>query len=218
MTDKVKCELCNKEYSKKGIGTHIWRKHGEGINHITNSNIGYKNGTRIVWNKGLTQDTDERVKQGSSNLKKRYDSGELISTNKGKSRSPETILKLKQNSGGVRKGAGRGKNGWYKGYWCDSSWELAFVIYNLDNNIKFERNTEGFEYTFENEKHKYYPDFIIDNKYVEIKGHMNDKSISKIEQFENNLIIIDKNNIKKYLDYTIDKYGKKYIKLYEIKK
>ena len=27
---------------------------------------------------------------------------------------------------------GYGKHGWYKEYWCDSSWELAYVIYNLD--------------------------------------------------------------------------------------
>ena len=57
----------------------------------------------------------------------------------------------------------------YKGYWCDSSWELAYVIYNLEHNIKFERNKQGFEYEFENKKYKYYPDFILeDGTYVEV--------------------------------------------------
>ena len=28
-----KCPYCKKEYSKLGIGTHIWASHGEGINH-----------------------------------------------------------------------------------------------------------------------------------------------------------------------------------------
>ena len=42
---------------------------------------------------------------------------------------------MKKNplSGGLRHGSGRGKKGWYKGYWCDSTWELAWVIYQLDN-------------------------------------------------------------------------------------
>lgn len=33
---KIKCEICGKEYSKKGIGTHIWRAHGDGKNHDPN--------------------------------------------------------------------------------------------------------------------------------------------------------------------------------------
>jgi len=37
--------------------------------------------------------------------------------------------------GGKRIGSGRGKSGWYKGYWCDSSWELAYVIYNIDHDV-----------------------------------------------------------------------------------
>lgn len=52
-------------------------------------------------------------------------------------------------SGGLKEGTSRGKHGWYKGYWCDSSYELAFLIYCLDHKIKIERNREGFEYVFE---------------------------------------------------------------------
>ncbi len=57
--------------------------------------------------------------------------------------------------GGYRSKGGRGKSGWYKGYWCDSSWELAWVIHAIDNNIWFERNTHGFDYYFNNKKQKY---------------------------------------------------------------
>jgi len=32
----------------------------------------------------------------------------------------------------------RGKAGFYKGYHCMSSWELAYVIYNLEHNVSFE--------------------------------------------------------------------------------
>ena len=48
---------------------------------------------------------------------------------------------FKGKSGGMRIGAGRAKSGWYKGIFCNSSYELAWVIYSLDNNVKFKRNT-----------------------------------------------------------------------------
>jgi len=67
--------------------------------------------------------------------------------------------KLRGSIGGRRHGSGRGKQGWYKGYWCDSSWELAWVIYSLDHNIKFVRYNGYFEYEFNGKIHKYYPDF-----------------------------------------------------------
>ena len=54
--------------------------------------------------------------------------------------------KENRKSGGIRKGSGRGKKGTYKGYWCDSSYELAWVIYNIDKNIPFTRNSEKFKY------------------------------------------------------------------------
>mgnify|MGYP006211505003 CR=1 FL=1 len=35
--NKIKCPHCEKEYSVKGLGTHIWRSHGKGINFIANN-------------------------------------------------------------------------------------------------------------------------------------------------------------------------------------
>lgn len=110
---------------------------------------------------------------------------------------------------------GFGKAGWFKGFPCDSSWELAFLIYHLDNNISINRNKEGFEYIYKNEKHLYYPDFIIDNVYFEIKGFFRENDKSKFEYFSHELILIDKEKIKPYLDYTISKYGKDFISLYD---
>ncbi|MEI7942893.1 MAG: hypothetical protein WCH76_06985 [Candidatus Riflemargulisbacteria bacterium] len=49
-------------------------------------------------------------------------------------------MKAGGKSGGYRRKSGRGKHGWYKGIWCDSSWELAWVMYHLDHGIPFERN------------------------------------------------------------------------------
>jgi len=73
---KYKCPYCGKEYCKKGIGTHIWRMHGEGKEHDPNKD--YKKGTRIAWNKGLTKDIDDRIKKSSETYKSRVKSGEII--------------------------------------------------------------------------------------------------------------------------------------------
>ena len=118
--------------------------------------------------------------------------------------------------GGLRHNSGRGKFGRYNGYWCQSSWELAWIIYNLDHGIKFERNKEGFEYEYNGETHKYYPDFILeDGSYVEIKGYYTRQVEIKLNQFKHNIQIIDKDKIKVFLRYAIDKYGKNFISVYE---
>ena len=118
--------------------------------------------------------------------------------------------------GGYRKEAGRGKMGWYKGYYCNSSWELAWVIYQLEHGLNFKRNTEGFEYQFENKKYKFYPDFILNNgEYVEIKGWVTKKDEEKINQFKHSLKVVRKNDLKDVFDYIVDKYGNDYTSLYE---
>ena len=118
--------------------------------------------------------------------------------------------------GGYRKGSGRGKKGWYKGYWCDSSYELAFVIFNLEHNIFFKRNTERFDYLWENKIHYWIPDFIMeDGSYLEIKGFMTEQNKAKISQFSKPLKVLMKPDIQYAINYSIAKYGKKYIELYE---
>ena len=125
-------------------------------------------------------------------------------------------ISLKGKTGGYREKGGRGKQGWYKGYFCSSSWELAYVIYNLENNIKFKRNKKGFDYIIDGEKHKYYPDFLLENNvYVEIKGLKYKGTKEKIEQFPCDIEVIDKTKIKKYIEFVVERYGKNFIELYE---
>ena len=60
----------------------------------------------------------------------------------------------------------------YFGITFDSSWELAVWIYCIDHNIPIIRDPCMFEYKdFENNFHKYIPDFSINGKLVEIKGN-----------------------------------------------
>jgi len=87
-TGKYKCPKCGKEYSKGGICGHYWRNHTENGQKF-NPGIGYKNGTRKGWNKGLTKETDERLKKTSNTCKEKFKSGELKIWCEGKKLSKE---------------------------------------------------------------------------------------------------------------------------------
>lgn len=138
--------------------------------------------------------------------------------NKGLSLTAEQKKKYK-NNGGYQKGSGIGKHGWYKGFWCDSSWELAFIISHLNNGIKIKRNTKKFCYEFEGKKYNYIPDFTVRGVYTEIKGYKTKRFDAKQEWFPKDLKyrVLYKNDMQVYLDYAIKKYGKDFIKLYEVK-
>ena len=140
--------------------------------------------------------------------------------NKNRKYHKECWLKI---SGGIRKGSSRGKSGYYEGYWCDSSYELAFVIYCLEHNKIIERNKEGFNYIYLDKSHTYFPDFRVDGSLVEIKNYRSKlteaklKSVNeKIEIFykDTKIEIFYKDTMKPYLDYVKNKYGKNFIKLY----
>ena len=142
--------------------------------------------------------------------------------------SQETIQKIqlsyKKNGtkpGGYHKGSGYGKKGWYKGYWCDSSWELAFTIYNLEHNIQFQRYNSYFEYEFGGQKFRYYPDYLMeDGSLLEIKGR--DKESKWLEKIKSvpktfSINVLTWKDIQIYLKYAISKYGKNFTDLYEKK-
>ena len=121
-----------------------------------------------------------------------------------------------RNLGGYVKGSGRGKKGWYKGFWCDSSYELAWIIFNIDHNIKFDRNTKKFVYLFNGKELKWIPDFILDDgSYVEIKGFLSEQNIAKIKSFSGSLTVLTKEGLYEVFKYVQSKYGKDYIKLYD---
>ena len=109
------------------------------------------------------------------------------------------------------------KFGTYQGYHCDSSWELAFVIYNLDHNIIFSRNTERFPYLWRDATHYYYPDFIIQDTYYEVKSYFDDRVAAKCEAFPEDkiLVILDQVKIQPYLNYCEKTYGKDFATLYD---
>lgn len=176
----------------------------------------------IPWNKGKKGIySDEHRKKISDSLKG-VSTGIASSPEKEKERKSKISSTMRKNpsSGGLRKGSGRGKKGWFKGFWCDSSWELAWVIYNIDHNFDFKRNQIGFEYEYEGKIRKYYPDFLMMGTFYEIKGRrsfekMDEENKEKIRQFKNNLVILYEKQMKPYLNYVTEKYGKDFVTLYE---
>lgn len=53
----------------------------------------------------------------------------------------------------------------------DSKWEKKYYDYLVRENIDFTFHpNKYFLYSYDGKNHKYYPDFLVDGKYVEIKG------------------------------------------------
>ena len=208
------CPKCN-FHIKASVEKHINSCDGRGPRRKI------KRGKAGGWNKGINYIEkygidwyNDYVNKLSKGVKESYVRGDRKEIDEN-SRRDKISKKMKEVGGGYRKGSGRGKKGRYKGYWCDSSWELAWVIYNIEHQIKFKRNTKGFKYNFKGKEHKYYPDFKIGDTFFEIKGYVTEQSISKIDGFKSKIEVIDKNKIKPFLKYVIEKYGKDFINLYD---
>lgn len=124
-----------------------------------------------------------------------------------------SIGQKKRGAGGYHFGAGGGIKGKYDNVNFDSSWELAFYIYHKENNLYIERCKEKRTYIYNEKQHNYYPDFVTDNGIIEIKGY--DTEISKQKSICNpDVKVIHYPEIKKYLNYVINKYGKQFYKLF----
>ena len=110
------------------------------------------------------------------------------------------------------------KYGWYHGIECDSGWELAFVLYHLAQGSNIKRNNKSFSYQFNGAIHHYYPDFIIDNVYYEIKGYKDERFFEKVRQFPVNekLVVIDASTIDTYINFAVKTYGENFYSLYDL--
>ena len=118
--------------------------------------------------------------------------------------------------GGLRKGSGRSKHGWYRGIWCDSLFDLAFVIYHLDHNHQVRRNTVVYRYKDENGiERSYLPDFIVDGCLYEIKGWCDERTMLKAAVVEEMTMIIGKQANSRFIDYAKSKFNLTYERLVE---
>ena len=114
----------------------------------------------------------------------------------------------------------------YDGIYFDSSPELALYIYLKDTGANFQYQPNVFFwYEYKGKESRYFPDFKIDNRLIEIKGNqflkedgtwqcpydnlLDDKYEAKRQYaLANNVEIWYSVQYKKYIDYVKNKYGK----------
>jgi hypothetical protein len=117
--------------------------------------------------------------------------------------------------GGFREGSGRAKTGYYRGIYCGSTYELAWVIYQIDHGIPFER----FRGCLEFGGRKYFPDFLQDGKIIEIKGYEDQASVDVKNNIarENgyDVIVLRKENLQKEFTWVKENHSKDFKTLYD---
>ena len=109
----------------------------------------------------------------------------------------------------------------------DSSWELIYYIYCKDHNINIKRcEDEHYEYFYNNKKYLYYPDFIVNGEFIDIKGdhYLNDdgslrkvyknQNLDKLKckykcMIDNNVKLLSSEDLKKEFEYCKEKFGTK---------
>ena len=134
----------------------------------------------------------------------------------------------------------------YNNLYFDSTLEIAYYIYLKDHNINFEYNPQiEFTYKCHNNVHKYFPDFKVEDVYVEIKGNQffrsdgtmfcpyrykywSDEDYKKMcDVYEakhqcmikNNVQILLESNMNNIKEYIKEKYGSyNYLKNFKNKK
>lgn len=216
--DGLDCQFCGKTCKNRNSLCNHERQCKKNPD-VQLSYFNIYNNEHTAWNKGLTKESDARIYSMACKLSE---------IKKFKIRSEETKLKisntLKKNyqSGAIKRNPCNSKHarnyyGTYREFHCDSSWELAFVLYCLDHNIPIKRNHEFFEYYIDGQLHRYFPDFIINNTFIEIKGRCTKVDLIKFESFPKSLrlYVLKSAELKPCFQYCEDQYGKEFYRLYD---
>lgn len=112
--------------------------------------------------------------------------------------------------GGYRKGCSRGRSGFYKGIWCDSTYELVYLIYCLDNKVEIKRCRDVFTYEIDGKIKKYHPDFIVNGNIVEIKNYWRkevDFKCDAVRRTGKEITVLYTSDLEPYMSYVDKKYG-----------
>lgn len=197
-----------------------------GVEHVTQTDI-YKEKTKQTC---LSKYGVEHIAKLDSS-KQRFIN--WITSDEFKRKSVETCLKKY----GITNGGGSDmahqkmhRKYTYNNLNFDSSWELYLYIFLTDNIIEFEYQPKiSFEYKVDNKIHKYFPDFKIENDYIEIKGDHFFENNTMVNPFKrdietdrlynekyncmlnNNVTILKSSDLTDIIKYVDDKYGNNYI-------
>lgn len=165
-----KCPHCKKEFSKKGICSHIWRVHtsvGQAFKTRYGEPKTELSRKKRNWNKGLTKEDHSSIQKCSTTLRKGYKTGRLKPSFKGKQHSPQARKKISIAAKG-RKGRNHpiSKTFYYKHkdgsiVVLESSYEVK-VAKSLDlHNIHWIRPDSVIWTDSKGEDHRYFPDFYL---------------------------------------------------------
>jgi len=199
------CKKCGKEHDGSfGSGNFCCRSCANSRIHSKETKLKISKTAKlnVPWNKGKTFiNYEERI---CPTCKKEF----KINI---KYKKVYCCAKCNPNNGGYREGSGRSHSGYYKGIYCGSTYELIYVLYRLENNLPVKR----FKGYLQNEKIKYYPDFIEnENNIVEIKGYhtdlVDDKCKLAIEKGYN-IKVLYLEDLNKYLNWIKLNFNYKHI-------
>lgn len=182
----MNCKYCNKEIDNKGglvkheKGCKLNPDKIEYKSNFINYNEKVKSGEKVVWNKGLSKETDDRIKKrsikNSDILKEKVRNGELLGFAKLKITNPELLKRWQKQGGGYKEKSGRSKgeyvlNNLGKSFWLQSSYEVRLAKILNELNISWIR-PKCLRYILNNKIKRYYADFyLIDyNIYLDPKN------------------------------------------------
>lgn len=121
------------------------------------------------------------------------------------------LTKQKNGTVFVENGQGRSKSGYYKGFFCNSTYELVYYIYMTEHGNVVERNLKKYDYEFGGKHRTYTPDFRVNGKLVEIKGYHTKQVQAKIESVKDEeLSVLYYSDLENMMNYVDDKYGTKH--------
>jgi predicted RNA-binding Zn-ribbon protein involved in translation (DUF1610 family) len=113
------CPKCNKHIHSRR------ERHVEICDGLGGGALKRRKGPGRHWSKGKTYEEIYGPLADQMRMKVSQPSEAKVAANQSpekRKKSSETAKRI--GLGGPTKRGGRGKFGWYKGYWCDSSWEL----------------------------------------------------------------------------------------------
>lgn len=203
------CNICGKSITNNNFERHLQScsrpkiaKKIRGKDY--DPNIGYVDGTRQVWNKGLTKETDEITYKASITLSNTQKEKVRNGTYKVSVMSDESKRKASERQSLHNSG---GKCKWYKvnGVSVQGTWERNIAQIFEDTGVEWKRSTI-WKYNMENKVKSYTPDFYLPkyDLWIEVKGYWwgNDKEKMDIvcrTYPERKILIIQKDMYKRIL-------------------
>lgn len=185
------CSICGKE--GKSIKYHIWRKHGAGQLH--NPNIGFADGTRSIWNKGLTKENSPPLQIMADSLKRTM-VGKPLTGCFGWTTEERSVAAKNRGFGGYRENAGRSKkfrvvDSFGKDTCLQSSFELRCSEILNELGIKWFR-PKAVKYDGRN----YFADFYLPEYDIWLDPKNNYKAKLDTEKIRK---VIEQNRIKLFV-------------------